>query len=461
MPLSRDKRIEQLAQKSQQWEAIVIGGGASGIASALDLASRGIKTLLLESHDFTSETSSRSTKLIHGGVRYLEQGHFGLVKEALRERKLLLLNAGEIITPLPFFIPTKGMRDSFYYRAGLKAYDLLARNETLPPSSFRKQSEIEKFLPHLSPEHQRQGVSYWDAQFDDCELALAMVRTFESLGGLALNYSPVTELIHNSRGQLTGLITQPKGKAPISLGSQTFINATGPFSDKLRQQDNPKTSPRIITSRGSHLVFPAALLGAQHALLIPKTKDGRVLFAVPWKGVTLLGTTDIPIAEATRDPQPSAQEVDFILNEARPYLPVDQHEILASFAGFRPLVKRHAHQKSARISRSHLIEKSPSGMISLMGGKWTTARQMGEEVGDQISDMLQYKKPSQTATLPLLTHPGFYQQKALSWSKKARWAIENDHALTVEDFIARRTRLSFLDSQQAQLVQKEVSSLFL
>ena len=373
------------------FDLVVVGGGATGLGVALDAALRGLKVALLESHDFAKGTSSRATKLVHGGVRYLAQGRIGLVRESLRERTALLHNAPTLVRPLPFVVPAYRLRDIPFYTAGLGLYDMLAGRDGLGTTRVLSRRQTESRLPGIRPQGLVGGVEYWDAQFDDARLAVALARSAEAAGAVMLNYVRVADLVHE-QGRVAGVrADDTETGRGFLLRSRCVINATGVWSDELRHADarNSKRPVRnlIRASRGTHLVVDRAFLPSDCALLVPRTADKRVLFAVPWLGKVLLGTTDVATEALAHEPRPDPAEIDYILREAGRYLrvPPARKDIRSAWAGLRPLVDPdadrggHGPVATRRISREHSIEISPTGLVTVAGGKWTTYRAMAQD----------------------------------------------------------------------------------
>lgn len=432
--MNRDAHLQRL---DEPWDLIVIGGGATGLGAAVDAASRGFRVVLVEQSDFAKGTSSRSTKLIHGGVRYLKQGNLSLVREALRERGLLLRNAPHLVHPLPFVIPAYAHWDRLFYGAGLKLYDQLAGSLGIEPSHLLSKHETLDLLPTIHPDRLRGGVLYHDAQFDDAGLALALARTLTDLGGNPVNYLKVIALQkHGVR------VLDLESGREHDLRAKAVLNATGVFADEIRRLDEPGCEPMLAPSQGIHLVLPREFLPGDHALMIPKTDDGRVLFAIPWSGRLLLGTTDTPVARATLEPVPLDTEVDFLLQHAGRYLTrgPQRSDVLSQFAGLRPLVKQGDRRKTSALSRDHVLRVSPNGLITLTGGKWTTYRRMGEDAVDAAIRVAGLEfRPSRTTTLAL--------SRPDDGDDPVPRAIRGEMARTVEDILARRTRDLLLDAR--------------
>ena len=476
----RDERLAALRQ-AKPWDIVVIGGGATGLGTALDAVTRGYKTLLLEAHDFAKGTSSRSTKLVHGGVRYLAQGNVALVREALRERGRLLKNAPHLVHELPFLIPSYSRFATPYYGAGLWLYDRLAGRLNLEPSRAISKDEAMTIMPTIANEHLRGGILYQDGQFDDARLAIALLRSIDNHGGTALNAISVDAIRKKSSGEVAGfLATDTETGETFAIDAKVVVNATGVFADAVRKLDDTSAKPMIAPSQGAHIVVDARFLPGRTALMIPKTDDGRVLFAIPWHERVIIGTTDTPVPKVSFDPKALDEEVAFLLTHAQRYLrPSPTHEDIKSiFAGLRPLISR-GNAASSRISREHAVVVSKSGMITITGGKWTTYRKMGEDAVN-LAARVANLPPARSVTADLKLHgwverrePGILgtygsDAKALSaliaeraeWGQPIHpafpyvqgelvWAIRYEAARTVEDLLARRTRALFLDAKAA------------
>lgn len=479
----RDEIIRSLAP-DKTWDIIIVGGGATGLGTALDAASRGYQTLLLEQADFAKGTSSRSTKLVHGGVRYLAQGNIGLVREALRERGLLLKNAPHLVKNLPFIIPNYRWWEGLYYSIGLAFYDLLAGKLSLGKTKHISKKETLERLPGVEPKSLYGGVVYHDGQFDDSRLAINLAQTALEQGATVLNYFKVTGLEKDKDKKLAGVVAEDKetGKT-YQLKAKAVINATGVFVDDLLQMDTPGSKPLVRSSQGVHLVFDRSFMSSADALMIPKTDDGRVLFAVPWHDKLVVGTTDTPLDEHSLEPVALEKEVDFILNNAARYLKTapQRKDILSVFAGLRPLAApQDESSKTKEISRGHKIIVSGSGLITITGGKWTTYRKMAEDSVDKAMETAGLA-PAVCRTQDLPVHGsdrlsdwnyhlyvyGSDREQLLAlagenkaWSEKLHpnyeyvqaeviWAIRHEMARTVEDVLARRVRLLFLDAKAA------------
>ncbi len=374
------------------WDMIVVGGGATGVGVAIDAATRGYEVLLLEQSDFGKGTSSRSTKLAHGGVRYLEQGNIGLVMEALKERGLLLQNAPHLVSDLAFIVPNYDWWEAPFYGLGLKLYQLLAGKYGFGKSRLLSREETLEHLPTLKTEGLRGGAVYYDGQFDDARLLIHMVFTAFEQGATLLNYAEVTGLTKDGQGFVDGVVAHDAETGEeFRARAKVVINATGAFSDRLRRAAEPSVAPMIVPSQGIHLVFGPEFLPGGSAIMVPHTSDGRVLFAIPWHGHTLVGTTDTPIADAMLEPVAMEQEIEFILSTAGQYLvkAPTRDDVLSVFAGIRPLVRAAVVANTAALSRDHVIHIDSSGLMTIGGGKWTTYRHMAEDCVDQAATLAQ------------------------------------------------------------------------
>lgn len=467
--LSRKKHLEELTSRAHEeyvWDVIVIGGGATGLGSAVDAASRGLKVLLLEGHDFAKGTSSRATKLAHGGVRYLAQGNFSLVREALEERGRMLRNAPNLVKPLAFVIPVRSVFQKFFYWFGLKMYDLLAGKLGVGPTSMLSKNEVLRALPTISQHKLRGGVRYFDAQFDDARLAIALMKTLHKLGGMAVNYMPATGFV-KSGGKVSGVQARDEfsGKE-FSFKSKAVINAAGVWVDEVRKMDSAESKPMLSPSQGVHVVVDAHFYPAKEALLVPKTSDGRVLFVVPWLGKTLIGTTDTARADSPFEPNALPGEIDFILNTAGQYLAnaPTREDVRSVFVGLRPLVRAGSEKQNTKsISREHTVITAPSGLVTITGGKWTTYRSMAEEVIDLLCEQQGWgNKPTRTRHMRLeddlpMKKPGsaLHANLDLNAAEIAQAVLE-EMAVTIEDVLARRSRALFLDSAAALECMNEV-----
>jgi glycerol-3-phosphate dehydrogenase len=475
------------------WDIIVVGGGATGVGVAIDAASRGYDVLLLEQSDFGKGTSSRSTKLAHGGVRYLEQGNIGLVMEALKERGLLLQNAPHLVHDLAFVVPNYDWWEAPFYGLGLKLYQLLAGKYGFGKSRLLSREETLDRLPTLKTEGLRGGAVYYDGQFDDARLLIHMVFTAFEQGATLLNYVEVTGFTKDSQDFVNGVTARDAETGEeLRASAKVVVNATGAFSDRLRQKALGSAQPMIEPSQGIHLVFGPEFLQAESAILVPRTRDGRVLFAIPWHGHTLVGTTDTPIAQATLEPVAMEEEIEFILSTAGQYLeraPTRQ-DVLSVFAGIRPLVRAPGAVSTAALSRDHVIHIDTSGLMTITGGKWTTYRHMAEDCVNQAATLAQLPEyPCMTQHLRIhgydqnsreSGHLSVYGSDVIDIRQIVRddamlgeklhpslpyikaeviWALRHEMARTIEDVLARRTRALFLNARAAMEMAPAVSDL--
>jgi glycerol-3-phosphate dehydrogenase len=466
--MTRSESLAHLAS-SPRFDLIVVGGGATGLGVAVDAASRGLKVALFESHDFASGTSSRATKLVHGGVRYLAQGHIPLVREALLERSRLIANAPHNAHPLQFVMPSFAWWERPFYGVGLKMYDALAGRHGLGATEFLSTRETLEALPGVRSTGLSGGVRYWDGQFNDARLAIDLARTAQQLGkdseSVILNYCKVTRLIEDA-GKVSGVeVVDVETQTTYTVQSTCVINATGVWVDALRKKGH-----LVKPSRGVHLVVSRDFMPTDTAMLIPKTRDGRVLFIVPWLGHLILGTTDTPVDEALREPHADKADVDFILGETANYLTraPTRADVLSIWSGLRPLVQDVKHESgdgsTKSISREHTIEIAASNLVTVTGGKWTTYRAMSEDVMAQVlaAGLLPAQTPTNCIThdLPILgadspcrePHPD-----AASKPDFVRFAVEHEFARTVSDVLARRSRALFLNAGQAQRLAPAVA----
>jgi glycerol-3-phosphate dehydrogenase len=492
--MKRTQIVEYLKNKSEEiWDIIIIGGGATGLGIALDASSRGFKTLLLEQSDFAKGTSSRSTKLVHGGVRYMAQGDLFLVMEALHERGLMLKNAPHLTFNQEFIIPIYTLWDAIMYTVGLKFYDILAGRLSLGKSSFLNREKTLSKLPLLKPEGLKGGVIYHDGQFDDSRMAMALALSATENGAVVLNYCTVKELSKDQNGKITGVkaIDEVSGST-MNFNSKIVINATGVFADAVARMDNPASKNTIRPSQGVHIVLDKSFLMSDSAIMIPKTSDGRVLFAIPWYDEVVIGTTDTPLDNISLEPVALEKEINFILKTAEKYLikPPRREDVLSVFAGLRPLAANPDNPSSTKeVSRRHKITLSPSGLLSIIGGKWTTYRRMAEETIDKaISSGFLEKRKCVTSGLMLTKLTEYHSagrlhiygessaeiQKMIADSPglgsamdprlpytKAEiiWICRNEMPVNIEDILARRTRALFLNARASADIAPEVAHL--
>ncbi|PSL01994.1 glycerol-3-phosphate dehydrogenase/oxidase [Cecembia rubra] len=491
--MDRIKNIKQLEEKGKVWDIAVIGGGASGLGVALDALSRGLSVLLVEKADFAKGTSSRSTKLVHGGVRYLAQGDIALVFEALKERGRILQNAPHLTYNQPFIIPIYNLFDRFRYSIGLKIYDWMAGRLRLGKSRFISREETLMRLPKIKKEGLKGGVVYHDGQFDDARLALSVAMTCDEMGGCMVNYMKVTNLLKDQNGQIKGLkLRDELDHSKYKIVAKMVVNATGVFADKILQMDQPDAPKSIQPSQGIHLVLDQGFLGGKDALMIPKTSDGRVLFAVPWLDKLVLGTTDTLREKAKLEPEVLSREVEFILDTAKDYLSEapTRKDVKAVFAGLRPLAApKEGSTKTKEISRSHKVIVSKSKLVSITGGKWTTFRKMGEDTVNEFSRITGTQLPPSNSAQ--IRYHGFTQspQKGhwkgyganasliQEWIKdkpelgqklhpaypftmaEVVWSTRKEMAMKVEDILSRRIRILLLDARAAIEMAPKVAGL--
>jgi glycerol-3-phosphate dehydrogenase len=484
-------RIRERAALGEPWDIAVIGGGATGMGVAVDAAARGFSVVLVEAHDFGKGTSSRSTKLVHGGVRYLEQGNVSLVMSALKERGLLRQNAPHLVHDLAFVVPNYSWWEAPFYGIGLKLYDVLAGKYGFGASKVLTKEETLEHLPALEPEELRGGVIYYDGQFDDARLLIHLAMTASDEGAALVNYCPATGLLRDGEGYVNGLTARDaESGEEFAIRARVVINATGVFTDSIRRMADANTDPLLVTSQGIHLVFDRSFLKGDTALMVPRTSDGRVLFVIPWHGHAVAGTTDTPVDAPSLEPRALDEEIEFILETASRYLtrPPSRADVLAVYVGLRPLVKGDG--KTSALSRDHVIHVDPSGLLTITGGKWTTYRHMAEDTVDHAITLGHLRdEPCTTRTL----HIHGYMQNAEPLESLAVygsdadaicslaasdprlsaqlhpqlpyiaaevvWAARNEMARSVEDILARRTRALFLNARAASEMAEPVARL--
>ncbi len=492
LALTRETLLEQIKNVQLVLDVLVIGGGATGFGVALDAVARGYKTLLIEQSDFAKGTSSRSTKLVHGGVRYLAQGDFRLVREASVERGLLCRNAPHLVKNQTFIIPIYNYWDMLKYTMGLKLYDWISGKLTLGSSVFISRKKTMQSMPGINAHSLLGGVLYHDGQFDDSRLAINLVQSIIENGGCAINYMKVTGLVKNQDQIINGAtIEDAESGKKYKIKTKSVVNATGVFVDAILQMDNPSGKKTICVSQGVHLVLDKKFYPSDHALMIPETSDGRVLFAVPWHNKVVVGTTDTLIAEASLEPQALEKEVAFILQTASKYFTKQpkRSDVLSVFAGLRPLAAPlEGEHKTKEISRSHKIIVSASKLFTILGGKWTTYRKMGEDMVNRIEKELNWShKKTPTATLHIYGYADgvnwndplyFYGSdtsrirqrmngNANEWLSESlkihemqvHWALEHEMARTVEDVLSRRTRALLLNARESILIAPVVAKI--
>jgi glycerol-3-phosphate dehydrogenase len=488
---SREAQLDRLESDAAVLDLVVIGGGATGVGIAVDAASRGYRVALFEQHDFGKGTSSRSTKLIHGGLRYLKQGRIKLVREALRERGLLCRNAPHLVRPLHTVVPVYSRWESLYYGLGLKVYDRLSGRLSLGPSHRLLLEETVAAIPTIERRGLFGGVSYLDGTFDDARLLVNLVQTAVEQQAVCLNYAPVRDLIKEA-GRVRGVAVEDAETGRVMrIAATVVVNATGPFTDQILRLDDPSAPPLIAPSQGIHLVFDRRFLPGESALIVPKTPDGRVIFAIPWHNHTLIGTTDTPRGDIPLEPRPLPGEIEFILETIARYLsPQPQcSDIRSIFAGIRPLMRNGAVEQTSQLGRDHEVRIARSGLISVLGGKWTTYRRMAEDAVDQAADVASLaRQPCRTEALLIHGHPGNLRparfreygsdgpalEQIISSTPGAGeqladrlpylagqviFAARHEMARTVEDVLARRLRALFLDAQAALAAAPRVAAL--
>ena len=490
--LDRDFAISQIKNTAGLWDIIIIGGGATGLGTALDAASRGYKVLLLEKYDFAKGTSSRSTKLAHGGVRYLKQGDISMVMEALEERGLMMRNAPHLVRDQKFIIPTYEWWDGPFYNVGLKLYDLLAWKLGLGSSRSLSLEETIELIPTLETKDLKGGVVYHDGQFDDARLAINLAQTAVEKGAVIANYMDVISLIKEN-GMVEGVVVTDKDAGETySVYGRVVINATGVFADSVIQMDDAQSENKITPSQGIHIVLNKEMLPGDTAIMVPKTDDDRVLFAVPWNGKVIVGTTDTPVDKVDSEPEPREEEIEFLLNHISKYLvkKPTRKDVKSIFTGLRPLVKDPSKEGTSKLSRSHALFVSESGLITITGGKWTTYRKMAQDTVDKAAilagleertcmtrsmrihgwktntnfkeDFYYYGSDIYPIRKLMTLHPSLSEKldKALPLVKaQVVWAVRHEMAITVEDFLARRTRSLFLDAEASLRMTKIVAEL--
>lgn len=500
--MNRDAMLAA-ARDGRVFDVLVIGGGATGLGTAVDSAARGYDTLLVEAGDFAHGTSSRSTKLVHGGVRYLQQGDVSLVLEALRERGRLLQNAPQLCHHQSFVVPVYDWWESPFYGIGLKLYDMLAGKLGLGPSERLSLEETLERIPTIEPEGLRGGVIYYDGQFDDARLAITLARTAADHDAVLVNYARVTDLVKNGDGQVRGAhVRDEESGEEFDVAARVVVNATGVFTDSVRRMDDEAARPMVRPSQGVHIVLDRSFLPGDSAIMVPHTDDGRVLFAVPWHDRVIVGTTDTPIDEPTLEPRPLDEELEFLLTHAVRYLTKDpaRGDVLSTFAGLRPLVSRGGGRgngeeggKTSSISRDHTLLVSRGGLVTIAGGKWTTYRKMAEDTVDQVAetgglepracptadlhlrgwregqdpadpltvygadvDDLEELSAGTVAGLALAAplHPGLPCRRS-----EIVWGARHEMSRTVDDALARRTRSLLLDARAAADAAEDTARL--
>jgi glycerol-3-phosphate dehydrogenase len=491
--MTRAQMLHRLHAHAASRDIIVIGGGATGVGVAIDAAARGYDVLLLEGSDFGKGTSSRSTKLVHGGVRYLEQGNIPLVMEALKERGILRQNAPHLVSNLAFIVPNYDWWEAPFYGLGLKIYNVLSGKYGFGPSQILSREDTLERLPTINREGLRGGVVYYDGQFDDARLLINMVATAAEQGATLVNYCRVTGLTKDGNDFVSGVVARDEESGgTFTASAKVVVNATGPFTDALRRLADPSIEAMIAPSQGIHLVFDRSFLPGESAIMVPHTSDGRVMFAIPWHDHTLVGTTDTAIPEATLEPSAQEEEIEFILTTAGQYLhkAPSRADVLSVFIGIRPLVTAAKESNTAALSRDHTIRIDESGLLSIAGGKWTTYRHMAEDCVNHAATLGQL--PEQECVTKQLNIHGFHPHpekfgqlsfygsdapavkelmerepklaapltEALPYmGAEVVWAVRHEMARTVEDVLCRRTRALFLNAKAAREAAPSVASL--
>ncbi len=477
--MNRDDMLAQLKERPD-FDIVIIGGGATGLGAAVDAASRGYRTLLIEQYDFGKGTSSRSTKLVHGGVRYLAQGNIKLVREALRERGWLLKNAPQLTSVQPFIVPVFSWWEKIYYSIGLKVYDVLAGKLSLGKTIILNKKETIQYLPSINHKKLVGGILYYDGQFNDSVLCISLAVTAAKHGAVILNYAKAIGFIKEKKIIIGVEMENTISKDKYIVQTKSVINATGVFTDAILNMNEPTNDVLVTPSQGIHLVLDPVFFKGTHAMMIPKTDDGRVLFAVPWQNKIVVGTTDTPINIIDIEPKPLAEEVEFILEHFNRYTnaSITRNDVKSVFVGLRPLVKATNIGSTALLSRDHTLVVAPSRLVTITGGKWTTYRKMGQDAVDNaifISEQGR-KKECFTQNLaigneqekqciikemilhsPLLAellHPQYNFTKV-----DLIYAVRYEMAITVEDFLARRIRLLFLDANAAIEICDNIAEL--
>lgn len=491
--MHRDDMLRRLGDGREAWDLLVIGGGATGVGIAVDAASRAYRVLLVEQSDFGKGTSSRSTKLVHGGVRYLQQGNVSLVMEALKERGILRDNAPHLVHDLRFIVPNYDWWEGPFYGIGMRVYDLLAGKFGFGRSRRLSREVTLQAIPTLSIDGLRGGVQYYDGQFDDARLLINLAQTAVEQGATLLNYMRATALRKDHEGLVEGatLLDLESGRE-VEVRARCVINATGPFTDEVRRLDDPSVTPMISPSQGVHIVLDGSFLPGDSAIMVPRTPDKRVMFAIPWHGHTLVGTTDTPVENASLEPVPMEQEIQFILDTAGRYLARNpgRSDIKSVFAGIRPLVRATDDKNTAALSRDHTLHIANSGLLTITGGKWTTYRHMAEDCVNHAATLARLEeRPCITRQLKIhgfhrhaeefgdlayygtdamrigdLVHaePGLAARldDALPYTRAmVVWAVRHEMARTVDDVLSRRTRATQLDAAAARRMAPEVAAL--
>ena len=463
--MDRNENIESVRARTEPWDVVVIGGGATGVGCALDAATRGLEVLLVEQQDFGSGTSSRSTKLVHGGVRYLRQGTIPLVREALRERAYLLKNAPHVVHVQEFIVPCYSSFQKLFYGIGLKVYDMLAGKLSIGRSRYLSRKETIERLPTIKSDGLVGGILYMDGQFDDTRLLIDMAMTASRHGACLVNYMRVGNLTKETDGNILVSLYNTISGEILDTSARTVINATGAFCDPIRKMSDEAAKPVVTFARGSHIVLPRKFLPSNHALMIPKTSDGRVLFCIPWHEHVLVGTTDVPCENTENGMHPSDEEIEFLLETAGTFLNKQptREDVLSRFAGVRPLISRSNTTNTAKLSRSHKLYIDDNGLITITGGKWTTYRQMAEEAVDAAINVGHLSATEcVTKTLPIDAPPSSTGERIHPDLPYTKGDIDRAYTLemaqTIDDVLSRRTRISFLNESIAEQTKKKLTA---
>jgi glycerol-3-phosphate dehydrogenase len=491
--MNRDEQVGRIRDRSGPWDILVIGGGATGAGIAVDAASRGLDVVLVDLSDFGKGTSSRSTKLVHGGVRYLEQGNISLVMDALKERGVLRENAPHLVHDLAFIVPSYEWWEAPFYGIGLRLYDLLAGKYGFGPSRNLSRDETLERIPTLKTEGLRGGVIYYDGQFDDARLLINLLQTAFEQGATLVNYCPVVALTRGADGFITGAIARNDEQGEeLEIRARAVVNATGPFADQVRRIADPAASPLLAPSQGIHLVLDRSFLPGEDAIMVPHTIDGRVMFAIPWHGHTVVGTTDTPINDVSLEPRPLREEIDFILDTASRYLhrAPGPDDILSAFAGIRPLVRAGEGKNTASLSRDHVIHVDQNGLLTIVGGKWTTYRSMAEDCvnhavmlgsleerpcgtrhlkihgyhqnAEKFGSLAAYGTDAVAIQALMRAHPelgGRLHPDLPYCAAEIVWAARAEMARTLEDALSRRTRALPLNARAATEMAPRAAAL--
>jgi len=489
---NREEILKELGRATQPWDVIVIGGGATGLGTAVEAASRNYRTLLIDRSDFAKGTSSRSTKLVHGGVRYLEQMNLTLVLDALRERGHMLRNAPHLVHDMSFVVPAYSYFSLPYYGFGLKVYERMSGRLSLGSSELLSRRETLERLPGIHAQGLKGGILYHDGQFDDARYAIALLRTLEDLGGTALNYVEAVGMVEHGGKIVAVQARDNETGANFELAGRAIINACGANAEHTLDLNGGAPKSMLAISQGTHFVLPRSFMPGNTALMIPKTADGRVLFAIPWEGAMIVGTTDEPVTKISDEPQAMASEKEFLLDHIGRYFDRKPRpdEILSMWSGLRPLVRKGGSTKTSQLSRDHTIMVSGTGMITVVGGKWTTYRRMGQDAVDRACAVAGLAKRP-THTLEMKLHGWTDQPASHVWEqvygsdlpkleelsqsdpalnellhprlpyklREVVWAARYEQARTVEDVLARRTRALFLDARAAMEAAQKVSCI--